>query len=255
MLPRQDSPIHVGKDGKRMLLVPAGWFLMGTDEADAVAMEASFGWKLEWFADETPQHRVYLDAFYIDETPVTNAEYKRFLDAKPRYPVPDGWDKTWRTFLIGRGDHPVVCVSWADANEYAQWAGKRLPTEAEWEKAARGTDGWLFPWGNHFDPTRFNSNVSNIGKTTPVTKYAPLGNSPYGVIDMAGNVWEWCADWYDAEHYKISPTQNPQGPDSGDWRVLRGGAWDSAPDYARTANRDYISPESGYTTVGFRCVE
>ncbi|CAG0977273.1 Formylglycine-generating enzyme [Anaerolineae bacterium] len=245
---------RIGKDGKRMILIPEGWFLMGTSDSDCGGMTMQLGWKREWFADEMPQHRVYLDAFYIDETPVTNLDYKKFLLANPRIAAPSDWDAKLRTYLPGRGDHPVVCVSWDDANAYAHWAGKRLPTEAEWEKAARGVDGRLFPWGNHFDAMRFNSKESEIGGTTSVTRYAPHGNSPFGVMDMVGNTWEWCADFYDAAYYKSSPERNPRGPASSDWRVLRGGAWDTAPDCARCASRDYIAPEMGYATVGFRCV-
>lgn len=247
------SPIRIAKDGKRMVLIPAGWFLMGTNEGDAIEMESKFGWKREWLADEMPPHRVYLDAFYIDETPVTNAEYKRFLDANPRVAAPSHWDARQRTHAASAGDHPIVCVSWEEANAYAVWAGKHLPTEAEWEKTARGADGRLFPWGNRVDAARFNSREPKLGGTTPVTKYTPQGNSPYGVMDMIGNVWEWCADWYDAEYYKVSPDRNPKGAASGDWRVLRGGAWDAASDCARCASRDYITPELGYNVVGFRC--
>jgi formylglycine-generating enzyme required for sulfatase activity len=233
---------------------------MGTSKADIAEMVERFGWKKKWFADETPQRLVYLDTFYIDETPVTDGEYKRFLDANPDYPVPLDWGQSSRDFREGKEDHPVVDVSWFDALAYARWAGKRLPTEAEWEKAARGPstgsgDARRYPWGNEFDPTRCNTNVSGNHGTTPVTKYAPQGNSPYGVMDMAGNVWEWCADWYDPDCYKTAPPYNPRGPASGDWRVLRGGAWDLAPDYTRAASREYIVPEgSGYSVVGFRCV-
>ncbi len=248
------EPIQIGRDGKRMMLIPAGWFLMGTSDADAVEMQREYGWRLKWFADEMPQHRVDLAAYYIDETPVTNAEYKRFLDANPEHPAPPDWDPDDRTFPREKDNYPVVFVSWGDASAYARWARKRLPTEAEWEKAARGTDGRRYPWGQEFDQGRCNTKMSDLRATTSVRQYAQLGDSPYGVIDMAGNVWEWCADWYDAEYYKRPFTFNPPGPESGDWRVLRGGAWDISPDYARCANRDYIVPDNGYATVGFRCV-
>jgi formylglycine-generating enzyme required for sulfatase activity len=251
-MPSQSS-IHISKDGKRRVLIPAGFFLMGTSDADLVEMELQYRWKREWFADEMPQHRIYLDAYYIDETPVTNSEYKKFLDAGMKRAVPANWDKHYRSYKIGEEHHPVTCVSWDDANAYAEWAGKRLPTEAEWEKAARGTDGRLFPWGKHLDITRFNSRESNIKGTTPVIKYASRGASPFGVMDLMGNVSEWCADWYDAKYYASSPERDPQGPQDGDWHVLRGSAWDAAPDLARCASRDYIVPEIGYATVGFRC--
>ena len=245
--------IRKGKDGKRMILIPAGWFLMGTDGADVLEMQKEYCWKAKWFADEKPQHRVDLPAYYIDETPVTNAEYKRFLAANPGHPAPPDWDPDDRTFPREKDNHPVVFVSWHDANAYAHWARKRLPTEAEWEKAARGTDGRRYPWGQEFDLGRCNTKASDLRGTTVVRQYAQMGDSPYGVIDLAGNVWEWCADWYDAEYYKRPFSFNPPGPESGDWRVLRGGAWDVSPDYERCASRDYIVPDNGYATVGFRC--
>ncbi len=256
--PAQIENVRIGLDGKRMLLVPAGWFLMGTSDADIVEMQNKFGWNPKWFADETPQHPVFLDAYYMDETPVTNVEYKRFLDAHPQRAAPPDWDRLFRTFVAGQADHPVVAVSWDDANDYARWAGKRLPTEAEWEKAAVGptvaSASRRYPWGSEFDVARCNSKMSNTGGTTSVVRYAPQGKSPYGILDLAGNVWEWCVDWYVANYYYVSPTHNPHGPESGDWRVLRGGAWDTTPDYVRAANRDYIVPEVGYAAVGFRCV-
>jgi sulfatase modifying factor 1 len=248
--------VLVGNDGKQMVLVPAGWFLMGTSNADSLEMQTRFGWRAKWFEDEMPQHQVYLNSFYIDASPVTYAEYKKFLDANPQHEIPSDWDATTRNFPRDKDTHPVVAVSWADADAYARWAGKRLPTEAEWDKAARGTDGRRFPWGNAFDPGRCNTSESKSYGTTSVRNYAQMGNSPYGAIDMAGNIWEWCADWYDAACYRHALTHNPPGPTSGDWRVLRGGAWDVAPDYCRCASRDYIVPDGiGYATVGFRCVQ
>ncbi len=250
----QHSSTHIGRDNKRMVLVPAGWFVMGTSEADVTDMIAKFGWEPKWFADETPQHRVYLDAYFIDATPVTNVEYKRFIDANPNHPIPPDWDRLFRAFLAGKAEHPVVNVSWHDASAYARWAGKRLPTEAEWEKAARGVDGRRYAWGDQFDIAYCNCKPSKINSTTPVSQYAPQGASPYGALDMNGNVWEWCADWYGSWYYKIAPTHNPLGPEAGDWRVLRGGAWDLEESMARCASRDYVVPENGSATVGFRCV-
>ena len=231
----------MGRDGKRMLLIPAGWFTMGSA---CGACE-----------DETPEHRVYLDAFYIDETPVTNAEYERFLNANPLYTAPPGWDKLQRTLPRRQAEQPVVNVAWEDAQAYARWAGKQLPTEAQWEKAARGTDRRVYPWGDDFDPTRCNMWESAIFDKTPVTRYAPRGNSPYGVIDMVGNASEWCADWYAADYYQHSPPQNPLGPESGIFRVLRGGAWCSDRVDLRAANRHFYYPRYRDVTVGFRCVK
>lgn len=245
---------RIARDGKRMLLVPAGYFLMGTSQADINELRTLVNFKQDWCADELPQRRVYVDTFYMDETPVTNAEYKKFLDANPAYPVPLNWNRRTRAFPANREDHPVTLVSWNNASAYAAWAGKRLPTEAEWEKAARGTDDRRFPWGRRMDSSCCNSKEAHHGETTPVMLYASVGASPYGLVDMAGNVWEWCSDWYDANYYAQAPTENPRGAADGDWRVLRGGAWDMSLDYARCASRDFIVPDEGYATVGFRCV-
>jgi TatA/E family protein of Tat protein translocase len=250
--PRPEPPslfaphIKRGRDGKRMILIPAGEFWRGTSDADILEMRVRFVWEPELFEDEKPQRKIYLDAYYIDETPVTNEEYKRFVDATG-HRVPYGWNENWRTFPEGKGAHPVVNVNWDDANAYARWAGKRLPTEAEWEKAARGTDGRRYPWGNEFDSSRCNSWESGIHTTTPVGRYSPRGDSPYGVKDMAGNVWEWCADWYDENYYKNSPKENPKGPASGRYRVLRGGSWNFGSNDVRAASRNYYDPDDRAT--------
>jgi sulfatase modifying factor 1 len=241
--------IQVGKDNKRMIRIPAGWFWMGSREG-------------EGDEDERPQHQVYLDAFYIAETPVTNAEYKKFVDATGhRVPFEDwdsakpyNWDRLRRTFPAGKENHPVVLVSWDDANTYARWAGKRLPTEAEWEKAARGTDRLTYPWGNTFDQSRCNTWESGIQGTTPVGQFRN-GASPYGVLDMVGNVWEWCADWYDSNYYKHSPNHNPRGPNTGYSRSLRGGSWSYHQVYARCAARFGGSPGYRLNLLGFRVAE
>lgn len=247
---------RIGRDGKRMILIPAGWFLMGASEAEILELMARFKWERSWIERETPQHRVYLDAYYIGETEVTNAEYKRFVDAHPGTRVPYGWDENWRTYPTGKADHPVAYVAWEEANAYARWVGGRLPTEAEWEKAASWDDAnkvkRRYPWGNEFDPTRCNAWESNIHETTPVTRYGTRGSSPYGVMDMAGNVWEWCADWYEKDYYKHSPERNPKGPSGGDSRVVRGGAWFDASGYARCAYRLWPYPEFRFIFLGFR---
>jgi formylglycine-generating enzyme required for sulfatase activity len=229
---RAPPPPPPSDDGAEMVRVPTGEFVMGSDDGAA---------------DEKPRHRVHLDAYSIDKYEVTNALYRRFMDAASRA-APSYWnDSKWNGV-----SQPVVGVTWHDADAYCKWAGKRLPTEAEWEKAARGTDGRKYPWGNDWDSRRANSTESQLGKTAPVGSYAS-GVSPYGAHDMAGNVWEWVADWFDASYYQRSPERNPTGPETGQRRVLRGGSWLSNPINLRTADRLSVSPEHRNTNVGFRC--
>jgi formylglycine-generating enzyme required for sulfatase activity len=212
-----------------MVEIPAGEFRMGSDDgAD----------------DEKPAHAVYLDAFEVAKHPLTNLQYKAFLDANPVYKIPDGWNG--RMFPVGKANHPVVNISWLDAVAYTEWLSRstgkqyRLPTEAEWEKAARGPEGSVYPWGDEFDSTKCN--VGNaVGDTTPVGVY-PHGANLYRVMDIAGNVWEWCADWYDPDYYGKGDNRNPQGPEKGDRRVLRGGSWVNRHDDARCAVRGGLAP-------------
>jgi formylglycine-generating enzyme required for sulfatase activity len=225
------------KDGMVMVYVPAGEFIMGSADSDSLALD-----------DEKPQHTVYLDAFWIDKTEVTNAQYRKCVEA--------GKCKASRCADNARlnGDaQPVVCVSWDDAATYAQWVGGRLPTEAEWEKAARGTDRRIFPWGDAPDPNRANYYDTGIGTTSAVGSY-PAGASPYGALDMTGNVCEWVADWYDSGYYARSPERNPTGPDSGKYRVLRGGSWDFFRRDERCASRFRFFPVLFNYNVGFRVV-
>jgi sulfatase modifying factor 1 len=231
----------IGKDGAPMVLIPAGEFQMGD----------SFK---EGQDNELPVHTVYLDAFYMDVYEVTNAQYKKFMDTTG-YKAPAYWNDP----NYNAPNTPVVGVTWYDAKAYADWAGKRLPTEAEWEKAARGgLVGKRYPWGDTISHDDANYEGTG-GKDTwtyasPVGSFAPNG---YGLYDMAGNVWEWCADWYDGNYYVNSPKSNPEGPDSGSYKVLRGGSWFSTDYYLlRTAYRyGYRSPTNYYGDVGFRCVQ
>jgi len=224
------------KDDAPMEFIPAGEFQMGSNEG---------------YLHERPVHTVYLDAFYIDKFEVTNAQYKKFMEATG-HSAPYYWnDSTYNT-----PKHPVVGVTWNDAVSYAEWAGKRLPTEAEWEKAARGgLVGKRYPWGD--DITSDNANYDGIGGkdqwnyTSPVGSFAPNG---YGLYDMAGNVWEWCADWYGNNYYASSPKSNPTGPSSGSYHVCRGGSWNSLDNDLRTANRSYDFPTGANLGLGFRCV-
>jgi len=250
-------------DGMNLMYVPAGNFLMGSDKnADPQADD-----------DKLPQHTVYLDAFWIDQTLVTNTMFTLFIQAIGYQTDAEkgGWGWVFQNgnwsqvngtnwqHPQGPGAgiqeieaHPVVQVSWNDATAYCQWAGRRLPTEAEWEKAARGTDGRIYPWGNQAPDTTLANFNMNVGDTTNVGSY-PSGASPYGALDMAGNVWEWVSDWYSAAFYQTSPSSNPVGPSSGDGRVLRGGSWFYDDGYVRAAIRLGNSPDRRSNDVGFRC--
>jgi formylglycine-generating enzyme required for sulfatase activity len=198
-------------DGALLVFVPAGEFTMGSDDGNS---------------DEQPAHTVYLDAFAIDRTEVTNAQYARCVQAGACRPPGSSSSYTRANYFADPryADHPVIYVSWDDARAYCAWAGRRLPTEAEWEKAARGTDGRTYPWGDEWDASKANTSEAGPGDTTPVGAY-PQGASPYGALDMAGNVWEWVADWYGEDYYRESPGENPLGPASGTNRVVRGGSW------------------------------
>lgn len=197
------------KDGSVLILVPAGPFPMG------------YG---------SERHEVTLSAYLIGKREVTNEQFHRFQAAR------------------GPGDHPVVDVSWEDAEAYCRWAGLRLPTEAEWEKAARGQDGRLYPWGSDWRPELCNSSESGRMMTTPVGLF-PEGASPYGVLDMAGNVGEWCGDWHGPYG---GPARDPRGPETGTARVCRGGNWNSPTGYCQGACRDYGAPGDRAAFLGFR---
>ena len=227
------------KDDSVMVRVPAGEFAMGSPEGEGEDREH-------------PQHTVYLSEFWIDQTEVTNERYGRCVAAGDCQASALADDAHFNG-----ADQPVVGVSWQDAKAYCAWVGKQLPTEAQWEKAARGTDGRKYPWGNTFEGSKVNfcdancdgdwkdgSTDDGYQYTAPVGRY-PAGASLYGVLDMAGNVWEWCQDWYDGDYYAISPQRDPRGPDSGTYRVVRGASW-----YDRGGN----VPGNRVSFVGFRCV-
>ena len=230
----------LGQEGAQLVLIPAGEFDMGSGEHEGEP-------------DERPKHRVYLDAYYIDRYQVTVSRYIKFIEATKREPP-----KFWNDIRLPEGgDLPVVGVDWLDVEAYCLWAGRRLPTEAEWEKAARGTDGRKYPWGNE-EPT---SRHANFGKQeqdevplSPVGRYE-AGRSPYGVYDMAGNVWEWTADWYDENYYRQSAPRNPQGPAQGLSKATRGGAWDRHQFTLRAANRNALMPTNRLKSLGFRCAQ
>jgi serine/threonine protein kinase len=258
--PTQPPPIPSG-----MVLIPAGNFIQGSSDAEIVAARQmcadGFGGTcphpLEWFSDETPRRTVYLDAFYIDKLEVTNQQFAAFAAATNYQTDAEkkSESQTWRTFNTpGRENRPVIWISWNDANAYCQWAGKRLPTEAEWEKAARGTDGRIWPWSSNWENTRANTSDGGPGDVTPVGSY-PTGASSYGVMDMTGNVWEWVADWYDPHWYSNSPLQNPGSPPSGVSRVLRGGSFRNPPWEVRAVHRHSGGPDGYAPDHGFRCAQ
>ncbi|GJL69541.1 MAG: hypothetical protein NPIRA06_21760 [Nitrospirales bacterium] len=236
--------IKTGKNGAPMVLVPAGEFTMGSPEG-------------EWVADEPPHHVVHLDNFYIDQYEVTVEQYEGFMTQKNRA-NPEYWDQVQ---LNRDGQKPVVGINWNDAKAYCEWAGKQLPTEAEWEKAARGTDKRIYPWGD----SKPNSSTANFGKDYGSEKtYAEKikvvgsyeqGKSPSGVYDMAGNVWEWVADWYAEDYYQASPKKNPQGPTSGKFKALRGGSWLNPPSDLRSASRNWSYPSRRSDDLGVRCAQ
>lgn len=249
-LPQPPAQVWWEKADMELCLVPASEFLMGSVDDDRHARD-----------DEKPQRRVYVDACYISRYPVTQAQYARFVrEAGHRVPyveeewaAPYNWDQARKAPPQGKEQHPVVLVSWDDAVAHCRWAGLRLPTEAEWEKAARGTDGRIYPWGNAWDAARCNSIEGGKRGTTPVGAYSPAGDSPYDCADMAGNVWEWCADWYDDGYYRRLPTRSPTGPDSGQYRVLRGGSWQYDSNWVRSARRYGHHPDLRNNLFGFRC--
>jgi len=235
----QGRPIRSLQDDMELVYVPAGEFLMGSTDADAMAQ-----------SDEKPQHTVYLDAFWIDKTEVTAAQYRRCVEAGVCSALRTGSPCTFSA--DDKSDHPINCVGWSQAVAYCGWAGRRLPSEAEWERAARGADGRIFPWGDQAPDATLANFARNVGSTTVVGSF-PAGASPYGALDMAGNVREWVADWYDATTYTTSPRENPQGPASGSFRVLRGGSWVDAANGVRAAYRNRGTPGNRLDYVGFRC--
>jgi eukaryotic-like serine/threonine-protein kinase len=253
------STVVSSVDGMALVYVPAGEFEMGTsDEKLERLLTEHSDWQRQWFADEQPAHTVYLDSFWIDLMEVTNAKYALCVAAGSCVP-PYKINSTTHPSYYGNdryANYPVIHVDWSMAKAYCEWTGRRLPSEAEWEKAARGTDGGTYPWGNE----NLNCNLANywghtngcIGDTAEVGSY-PAGASPYGALDMAGNVWEWVNDWFDGGYYALAPSENPAGPLSGSNRVIRGGSWYYFDDLVRAARRYNFGPGYSAYGVGFRC--
>jgi formylglycine-generating enzyme required for sulfatase activity len=221
--------------GITMVHIPAGEFIMGSKNGDS---------------DEIPVHSVFLDEYWIGKYEITFEQYDKFCHETGKKKPIDLW--RW-----GRGKRPVIYVSWDDSREYCQWISKKigiefdLPTEAQWEKAARGIDGRLYPWGNNSANIKLVNYRGWVGKTTPVGAY-PQGASPYGLMDMAGNVWDWCLDRYDPYYYRNSPPKNPAGPDEGEKRNVRGGSAASTAKYIRSSNRDGYTTDTATCYFGFR---
>ncbi len=231
--------------GSEMVLIPSGEFIMGSPE--------SLGRK-----DERPAHPVYLDAYYMDRYEATGKDFEAYMDDQPKvHPTITGW--YGRKVRPDMARRPVFGLTWKRCQNYCVWAGKRLPTEAEWERAARGRGDRIYPWGNELpDPSR-----SNFGRCCFVMKglvFNDVGNfkagkTPNNIFDLAGNVAEWVFDWYDKNYYKVSPRKNPKGPEKGKYHTIRGGAWNSLPGYLRSSARYGYDDAKDFYGIGCRCAK
>jgi len=239
--PANYLPVYNPISSMELVYVPAGEFLMGSTTNDT-----------NRDANEEPQHRIYLDAFWISKTQVTNGMFTVCVSSGScKYSVSAATNPNYFDPLFA--NHPVVYVAWDMAQTYCGWTGGRLPTEAEWEKAARGPNGAKYPWGEDQPREKF-INVNNFIGNTTVSGIFPYGKSFYGALDMGGNVREWVSDWYDPNYYQNSPTSNPQGPETGESKVLKGASYSNPIRYARPASRLSHVPASPGAVRGFRCV-
>lgn len=227
------------KDWMTLLYVPGGPFQMGSDRSSK---------------NSYPLHTIYLESFWIDQTEVTNAMYTKCVtDGACQAPQDVNSHNRLNYFTDERyADYPVLFVPWNEASAYCRWAGRELPTEAQWEKAARGTDSRLYPWGDQAPSKELLNFDTPLGDTKKVGVY-PAGASPYGALDMAGNAWEWVADWYEERYYQTSPEENPTGPQYGYERVERGGSWGDDMSQIRTFVRRGRSPIEVSNALSFRC--
>jgi formylglycine-generating enzyme len=255
-----------------MALIPKGNFYMGSSFQETTQYYNSCkkldkACKLWWFRDERPRHTVYLKEYWIDRYETTNADYMGFVLATGARSALDNscetkgckdgnlWDGI--SFPKAISKQPVIQVSWHDAEAYCRWRGKRLPTEAEWEKAARGPSGKLYPWGNELvssDHAVYKKKWQGVRTLSPVGTH-PKGDSTYGIHDMTGNVWEWVSDWYQLDYYRNSPLRNPQGSLDGKYKIVRGGSWINNPDTLHSAFRRWSFPEVRFNDTGFRCAK
>lgn len=233
-----------------MVLIPAGKFQMGSKRSMLeLKPHDLFNTDRHTLGPENPAHEVHLDAFYVDIFEVTNEKYKNYVEATGAK-APIGWIKP----DFSNDQQPVVGVSWKEAVSYCKWSGKRLPTEAEWEKAGRGKRAVRFPWGDTPpDSEKLNYNEEKK-KSTPVGSYEK-GKSDYGVYDLSGNVSEWVHDWHFPEYYLFSPKENPQGPEKGQYKIIRGGNWRNDADNVDLVYRNASVPRQRKDTIGFRCVK
>ena len=229
-----------------MVFIPGGEFQRGRSHALA---DDDLKWYPTLMKDDRPVRAIHVGPFYLDEHEVTNEQYAAFVKATGHRP-PYNWPKA--EIPKGKEKFPVVDVSWDDAAAYTRWAGKRLPTEAEWERACRGLDvGKKYPWGDQ-NPTNKDARFNTFEGPVEVCKFKP---NYFGLYDMAGNAWEWCADWYEKDYYQRAPGKNPLGPESGMYRVLRGGSWADVTKYLTCANRSWARPAERSPNIGFRCAK
>lgn len=229
-----------------MVFIPGGQFQRGRTHK---LPDDGLKWVPEVMKDDRPVRGIYVDPFYMDEHEVSNEQYAAFVKAT-RHRAPYNWPDG--KILAGKEKYPVVDVSWDDAAAFAKWAGKRLPTEAEWERACRGIDeGAVYPWGNR-KPAKMDARYNAVDGPAPVGQSKP---NYFGLFDMAGNVWEWCSDWYAKDYYASAPERNPPGPPQGRYRVLRGGSWADEEKYLTCANRSWARPAERSPNIGFRCVK
>lgn len=243
-----------------MVTVPAGWFLMGTARKD----DDPYGMETQFDDTELPQRRIWLDAYRMDRDEASMAEFLAFLQQHGEPPAPELKHLIWHVitvhampdYVIARW--PALYVTWPEAEAFCRARGKRLPTEAEWEKAARGAEGKVFPWGK----AKPSSALAVFGKyhaheipLVAAVDSGEEGRSPYGLHHMAGNVAEWVQDWFGIDYYSVIPDRNPQGPLQGRYRGVRGGSWKSKPNMLRAATRSGGSPDQRAATIGFRCAQ